>query len=186
MLRIACEMTTWCPVVTIGCHKVLSDATYCMRNNHLMGRQELYVWWWARTIEMIWEALIPLGSAGLLLYGGWQVLDEYLMPGFLPVIMDSTTLAFRVTHPAAPLHKKAKVRGVNVCVCAIFVCPSIWFLVCGRHVGVMPIMSPQDDVVNSVWTVRVVPASPSLQTSYCRYSSKCFVSRSHHVSRTNA
>lgn len=50
-----------------------SEAIRFLRNNHLMGRQELFVWWWARTIEMIWEALIPLGSAGLLLYGGWQV-----------------------------------------------------------------------------------------------------------------
>jgi ATP-binding cassette subfamily B protein len=64
-----------------------SEALRFMRNNHLMGRQELYVWWWARTIEMIWEALIPLGSAGLLLYGGWQVLEGHLTLGDLMMFL---------------------------------------------------------------------------------------------------
>ena len=29
-----------------------------------------YVWWWARIVEMVWEIIIPLSSAALLLYGG--------------------------------------------------------------------------------------------------------------------
>jgi len=64
-----------------------SETGRFMRGNHLMGRQELHVWWWARAIEMVWEALIPLGSAGLLLYGGWQVLNEQLTLGDLMMFL---------------------------------------------------------------------------------------------------
>jgi len=58
-----------------------------MTENHLMGRQELHVWWWSRTIELIWESLIPIGSAGLLMYGGWQVLQEALTIGDLMMFL---------------------------------------------------------------------------------------------------
>jgi ATP-binding cassette subfamily B protein/subfamily B ATP-binding cassette protein MsbA len=37
--------------------------------NHLMTRQQLFVWWWTRVIEIIWEVLIPLASIRLLIYG---------------------------------------------------------------------------------------------------------------------
>jgi ATP-binding cassette subfamily B protein len=53
------------------------------RNNHFMARQQLHVWWWARIIEVVWEILIPLASAALLLYGGWRVLDGQLSLGLL-------------------------------------------------------------------------------------------------------
>lgn len=58
-----------------------------MTNNHLMGRQELYVWWWMRAIDMVWDLLIPLGSGGLLLYGGWQVLQGTLTTGDLMMFL---------------------------------------------------------------------------------------------------
>lgn len=58
-----------------------------MTDNHLMGRQELYVWWWMRAVEMIWDLLIPLGSGGLLLYGGWQVLQGTLTTGDLMMFL---------------------------------------------------------------------------------------------------
>ena len=45
-----------------------------MTGQHLMGRQELHVWWWMRIIEVVWETLIPAASAGLLAYGGYQVI----------------------------------------------------------------------------------------------------------------
>lgn len=54
-----------------------------MTDQHLMGRQELYVWWWMRTIEVVWAIAIPLASAGLMLYGGWQVLQGQLTVGDL-------------------------------------------------------------------------------------------------------
>ncbi len=54
-----------------------------MQGNHFMARQELYAWWWMRTVEIIWEALIPLASASLLIYGGWRVLEGHLTLGDL-------------------------------------------------------------------------------------------------------
>jgi ATP-binding cassette subfamily B protein/subfamily B ATP-binding cassette protein MsbA len=53
------------------------------RGGHLMARQELLAWWWSRLVELAWEALLPLASAGLLLYGGSQVLAGQLSIGDL-------------------------------------------------------------------------------------------------------
>jgi ATP-binding cassette subfamily B protein/subfamily B ATP-binding cassette protein MsbA len=64
-----------------------SEAGRFMRGNNLMGRQELHVWWWARVVEMIWEALIPLGTGALLLYGGWQVVNGALTLGDLMMFL---------------------------------------------------------------------------------------------------
>lgn len=58
-----------------------------MRGNHLMGRQELYAWWWTRVIEIIWETIIPLATAALLLYGGWRVLEGQLTLGDLMMFL---------------------------------------------------------------------------------------------------
>ena len=55
--------------------------------NHLMGRQELHVWWWSRVIEMTWSFLIPTASAALLWYGGGQVLDGTLTLGDLMMFL---------------------------------------------------------------------------------------------------
>jgi ATP-binding cassette subfamily B protein/subfamily B ATP-binding cassette protein MsbA len=52
-----------------------------------MGRQELYAWWWSRTIEMVWETLIPLATAALLMYGGWRVLEARLTLGDLMMFL---------------------------------------------------------------------------------------------------
>ncbi|MBL9161306.1 MAG: ABC transporter ATP-binding protein [Planctomycetaceae bacterium] len=55
--------------------------------NNLMARQELYAWWWMRGIEMVWEALIPIASAALLLYGGWRVLEGHMTVGDLMMFL---------------------------------------------------------------------------------------------------
>ena len=55
--------------------------------NNLMARQELYAWWWMRVVEMVWETLIPLASAGLLFYGGWRVLDGHITVGDLMMFL---------------------------------------------------------------------------------------------------
>jgi len=57
------------------------------RDNHMMARQQLHVWWWARIVELVWEVLIPLASAALLLYGGWQVLEGQLSLGELMMFL---------------------------------------------------------------------------------------------------
>ncbi len=58
-----------------------------MRGNHLMGRQELYSWWWMRWIEILWEILMPLASGALLLYGGYRVLGGALTTGELVMFL---------------------------------------------------------------------------------------------------
>jgi len=57
------------------------------RENNLMGRQELHVWWWSRWIDLSWEILIPTASAGMLLYGGAQVLEGQLTLGDLMMFL---------------------------------------------------------------------------------------------------
>ena len=64
-----------------------AETNRLMRGNHLMGRQELYAWWWMRLIEIVWETIIPLASAGLLLYGGYQVLQGTLSLGDLMMFL---------------------------------------------------------------------------------------------------
>jgi ATP-binding cassette subfamily B protein/subfamily B ATP-binding cassette protein MsbA len=64
-----------------------SETSRIMRGNHVMGRQELYAWWWMRVIEIVWETLIPLASAALLLYGGWRVIEGHLSLGDLVMFL---------------------------------------------------------------------------------------------------
>jgi ATP-binding cassette subfamily B protein/subfamily B ATP-binding cassette protein MsbA len=64
-----------------------SETLRNQRANHLMGRQELLAWWWSRVVEIIWESLIPVASAAMLLYGGWQVLAGHLSLGDLMMFL---------------------------------------------------------------------------------------------------
>lgn len=64
-----------------------SETSRMMINNHLMGRQELGVWWWARGIEVVWETIIPVATTGLMLYGGWQVIEGQLTIGDLMMFL---------------------------------------------------------------------------------------------------
>jgi ATP-binding cassette subfamily B protein/subfamily B ATP-binding cassette protein MsbA len=64
-----------------------AETSRIMRGNHVMGRQELYAWWWTRAIEIVWETLIPLTTAALLLYGGWRVLQGQLTLGDLMMFL---------------------------------------------------------------------------------------------------
>ncbi|HEX4414373.1 MAG TPA: ABC transporter ATP-binding protein [Lacipirellulaceae bacterium] len=63
------------------------EAARFTTENNLMARQELYAWWWMRAIEALWAALIPIASAGLLYYGGLQVLDGHMTVGDLMMFM---------------------------------------------------------------------------------------------------
>jgi ATP-binding cassette, subfamily B, bacterial len=60
-----------------------AETSRIMRGNHVMGRQELHAWWWMRCIEIIWETLVPLAAAALLVYGGGRVLEGELTLGDL-------------------------------------------------------------------------------------------------------
>ncbi len=64
-----------------------SETNRFLRGNNLMARQELNVWWWARTVELVWEILIPLASAALMWYGGSRVLDGQLTLGDLTMFL---------------------------------------------------------------------------------------------------
>ena len=63
------------------------EAARFTTENNLMARQELYAWWWMRVVEMVWETLIPVASAGLLFYGGWRVLDGHMTVGDLMMFL---------------------------------------------------------------------------------------------------
>lgn len=73
--------------VVRGFSRELSETIRFVLGNHLMGRQELNAWWWTRTIELIWQGLIPIGSAAIMLYGGHQVLAGRLSIGDLMMFL---------------------------------------------------------------------------------------------------
>lgn len=58
-----------------------------MGENFLMARLELFVWWLSRSIELLWELLVPLASVVLLYYGGLQVLDGRISLGDLTMFL---------------------------------------------------------------------------------------------------
>ncbi len=58
-----------------------------VRGNHLLTRQEIHVWWWSRITETVWALAIPLASAILLLYGGFQVIDGNITTGDLVMFL---------------------------------------------------------------------------------------------------
>ncbi len=60
-----------------------SEAARFTAEGHLLARQELYTWWWARGIEMVWMLLIPFASVAILVYGGRAVIDGTLTIGDL-------------------------------------------------------------------------------------------------------
>src|SRR5262249_6937741 len=64
-----------------------SETSRFTLGNHFMARQQLHVWWWARIVEVIWDIVIPLSSAALLLYGGAHVLQGDLSLGELMMFL---------------------------------------------------------------------------------------------------
>ena len=73
-------------IVRAFCRQKREAARFTTENN-LMARQELYAWWWMRVVEMVWEILIPIASAGLLFYGGCRVLDGHMTVGDLMMFL---------------------------------------------------------------------------------------------------
>ncbi len=69
-----------------------SESARFTRMTHLLARQQLMVWWSTRIIELIWELLIPFASCGLLLFGGWQILQGELSLGDLMMFLVYLTM----------------------------------------------------------------------------------------------
>jgi len=62
--------------VVRGFARQRSESQRFVRSNHFMARQELYVWWWNRAVDIAFSVVIPCASAALLLYGGWQIIAD--------------------------------------------------------------------------------------------------------------
>lgn len=69
-----------------------SESARFVREGDFLVRQQLYTWWWTRTIELIWEVVIPLASTGLLLYGGYQIIQAELTLGELMMFLVYLTM----------------------------------------------------------------------------------------------
>ncbi|MCA9126751.1 MAG: ABC transporter ATP-binding protein [Planctomycetales bacterium] len=69
-----------------------SEANRFTSGTHLLARQQLMVWWSTRVIEVVWDVIIPLSSTGLLLYGGWQILNQDLTLGDLMMFLVYLTM----------------------------------------------------------------------------------------------
>ncbi|MGB7345150.1 MAG: ABC transporter ATP-binding protein [Pirellulaceae bacterium] len=64
-----------------------NESSRYVREGGFLVRQQLFTWWWTRIIEVIWEVLIPLASTGLLLYGGYQIINDELTLGDLMMFL---------------------------------------------------------------------------------------------------
>lgn len=76
--------------VVRGFARERSESARFTTGQHYFTRIEVLTWWWSRILEMIWSVLIPAASAGVLVYGGTQVLRGNLTVG--DVMMFSTYL----------------------------------------------------------------------------------------------
>ncbi|MFO0829056.1 MAG: ABC transporter ATP-binding protein [Phycisphaerales bacterium] len=73
--------------VVRGFAREASETGRFIRGNDFLARQELLAWWWSRGVEIAWELFIPLASAGLLFYGGTQVMRGALTAGDLVMFL---------------------------------------------------------------------------------------------------
>ncbi|TWU50802.1 putative multidrug export ATP-binding/permease protein [Rubripirellula tenax] len=69
-----------------------SESSRFVREGDFLVRQQLFTWWWTRIIETIWEVIIPLASTGLLLYGGYQIIESQLTLGDLMMFLVYLTM----------------------------------------------------------------------------------------------
>ncbi|TWT70816.1 ABC transporter ATP-binding protein [Crateriforma conspicua] len=69
-----------------------SESSRYVREGDFLVRQQLFTWCWTRIIETIWEVVIPLASTGLLVYGGYQILQGDLTLGDLMMFLVYLTM----------------------------------------------------------------------------------------------
>ncbi len=80
--------------VVRGFARTRSESSRYATGNHLMIRKELFVWWWARGVELGWSLLIPVASAALLWFGGLQVLEGTITTGDLVMFLAYLAMLF--------------------------------------------------------------------------------------------
>lgn len=81
-----------------------SETSRFIKADQFRARQEVHVWWWSRGIDIAWGLLIPMASAGLLLYGGMQVLEGQLTIGDMFLFL---TYLMMLLDPVAVLAQSA-------------------------------------------------------------------------------
>ncbi|QDU93308.1 ABC transporter ATP-binding protein [Lignipirellula cremea] len=64
-----------------------AEAGRYVGSNNLLIRQQLFVWWWARLVDVVWSVLIPLASTAMLVYGGYQILQGQMTLGDLMMFL---------------------------------------------------------------------------------------------------
>ncbi|HUG67951.1 MAG TPA: ABC transporter transmembrane domain-containing protein, partial [Pirellulaceae bacterium] len=64
-----------------------TEAGRFVQGNDLLVRQQLFAWWWTRTIDFVWETVIPLSSTILLMYGGYRILQGTMTLGDLTMFL---------------------------------------------------------------------------------------------------
>ena len=69
-----------------------NESSRFVREGDFLVRQQLYTWWWTRTIELVWEVLLPLASTLLLVYGGYQIIHGELTLGELMMFLVYLTM----------------------------------------------------------------------------------------------
>lgn len=69
-----------------------SETGRFVSEGNLLVRQQLFTWWWTRLIETVWEVVIPLASTALLLYGGYQIIEQQLTLGDLMMFLVYLTM----------------------------------------------------------------------------------------------
>ncbi|MEK6704146.1 MAG: ABC transporter ATP-binding protein [Planctomycetota bacterium] len=79
--------------------------------NHLMGRQEVLIWWRSRVLETLWSLLIPAASVGVLIYGGSRVIEGDLTIGD---VMMFTTYVLMLLGPLETLTSTASTVQTNL------------------------------------------------------------------------
>lgn len=64
-----------------------TEAGRFVLGNDLLVRKQLFAWWWTRTIDFVWDTVIPLSSTILLMYGGYRILQGTMTLGDLTMFL---------------------------------------------------------------------------------------------------
>jgi ATP-binding cassette subfamily B protein/subfamily B ATP-binding cassette protein MsbA len=64
-----------------------TEAGRFVLGNDLLVRKQMFAWWWTRTIDFVWDTIIPLSSTALLMYGGYRILQGTMTLGDLTMFL---------------------------------------------------------------------------------------------------